>query len=346
VKRSLASLQVLRGLAALAVAFYHTHLIYSQPQGGGVDLLGAWAGAIVDRGWLGVNFFFVLSGFIIAHAHGGDIGQPARARRYLWRRFSRVYPMYWVVLAGFLALAALGFGKGQFSWAPTNLAAAISLVLVVPHPSLPLQVAWTLFFEVAFYAMFVLLILHRWLGGLAMALWLGAVTWIALVRGDGDPGWYLHAWNLYFAAGMAARWLYGRIAPRYGPWLLAAGLLGLGALLAAGQIDMAIALAQRQPGKMVLLALPFSLILLGAALWESEAQDWRAPALLALLGDASYAIYLVHSPVVNHRFGHGAIPGLALYGVTLFASVAAGVAAHLWVEKPLLRALRYRQAKA
>ncbi|NBQ54213.1 MAG: acyltransferase, partial [Proteobacteria bacterium] len=53
----------------------------------------------------GVDFFFVLSGFIILHAHMDDIGRPARLGRYLWRRAVRVYPIYWICLT--LSVGAL-----------------------------------------------------------------------------------------------------------------------------------------------------------------------------------------------------------------------------------------------
>ncbi len=64
------------------------------------------ASGLFAFGHAGVDFFFVLSGFIILHVHAGDIGRPVRLGHYLQRRFTRVYPFYWVVFL--LALLAMG----------------------------------------------------------------------------------------------------------------------------------------------------------------------------------------------------------------------------------------------
>ncbi len=44
-------------------------------------------GGLANKGWLGVYFFFVLSGFIILFAHWKDLGRPGQLKRYAWRRF-------------------------------------------------------------------------------------------------------------------------------------------------------------------------------------------------------------------------------------------------------------------
>jgi peptidoglycan/LPS O-acetylase OafA/YrhL len=96
----LRTLQAGRGVAAIAVLLYHLNL----------ELVARFGGASVsglEVGWAGVDFFFVLSGFIIWHVHAGDIGQDGRLGRYLWNRFTRLYPVYWAVLAVALALRAI-----------------------------------------------------------------------------------------------------------------------------------------------------------------------------------------------------------------------------------------------
>ena len=96
---NLVSLQLLRGAAAIFVVIHHTCLIIAvQPEYGGMNAY-AW---IANKGWIGVNCFFVLSGFIIMHAHSRDIGTPSRALRYVMRRVSRIYPIYWLFLTCFM----------------------------------------------------------------------------------------------------------------------------------------------------------------------------------------------------------------------------------------------------
>jgi len=87
----LPSLQVLRAIAALAVVCYHACLFVERETG--QVLFGGW----YHLGELGVDFFFVLSGFIIAHVHGHELGLPNCAPRYLKRRFFRIYPLLFVL---------------------------------------------------------------------------------------------------------------------------------------------------------------------------------------------------------------------------------------------------------
>ncbi len=68
------SIQAMRGLAAMSVAAHHTSLIMAESKYGGVSAFEA----VTSKGWIGVNFFFVLSGFIIFLAHSKDINRPAR----------------------------------------------------------------------------------------------------------------------------------------------------------------------------------------------------------------------------------------------------------------------------
>ena len=104
------SLQACRAIAAIFVVLSHTSGILSLPK-----YLGAKPfGPAFDFGFVGVDFFFVLSGFIIMYAHARDIGQPRAFGAYMWKRFSRAYPPYWValtlILPVFFLLPHLGIG--------------------------------------------------------------------------------------------------------------------------------------------------------------------------------------------------------------------------------------------
>ena len=340
-RSTLLSLQVMRGLAALAVAVYHTHLILAEPVYGSIEAFGT----VASRGWVGVNFFFVLSGFIILYAHAGDIGRPARAGRYLWRRFSRVYPLYWLVLTGFIAAAARGIGHAEFSWAPINLISSYLLLRIVAAPDLPLQVAWTLVYEMTFYLAFLVLILNRKLGAALITLWVTAIVINGVILGDTQMPW-THCWNLYFLFGGLAFTAFSRLgSARAGATIGAVGLILLAILFATGSVDPRLADGQSKPMLLLTLALGFALVLLGAVIWE-RARPLRIPSWLLLLGEASYSIYLVHSPAIslfaglNHRFLQGKLPAPIVSLTTMTIAVSAGIAVHLICEKPLLRALR------
>lgn len=337
---TLGSLQLLRGLAAIAVAIYHTHLILASPNYGAIDVLRG----VATKGWLGVNFFFVLSGFIILYAHIQDVGVPSKVRTYLWRRFSRVYPVYWIALTGYIAAAFIGIGYPDFRSTLPDLLSAYLLVPLVPEPSLPLKLAWTLLYEVGFYALFTLLILHRTMGLAVAAFWVCGIAVNSFVLGNTALGLF-NIWNIYFLVGAVTLLLFRAMDTRLGPLVLALGCLSLFAMMATGLVPDRIGDANGQPLLLLALAVPFSMILLGATQVES-ARGWKPPRPLILLGDASYSIYLVHAAVIsvvaqlNHMLLPGLIPPLLLFTVTATASVVAGVVFHLLIERPLLRAAR------
>jgi peptidoglycan/LPS O-acetylase OafA/YrhL len=90
---------------------------------------------------------------------------------------------------------------------------------------------------------------------------------------------------------------------------------------------------------------PAALTVAGALSLELSGKTLRAPrALVAptlLLGDASYCIYLFHLPataVIAHTMGYG--DARVFLPVSIAVSIAAGLAAHFWIEKPLLAVLR------
>jgi len=154
-KRLINSLQVFRGLAALAVVVHHAALSTR-------DFVSAVPAAWMRAsylGALGVDFFFVLSGFIIMHAHMRDAGNALAVKPYLAKRLARIFPAYWPVglamLGLYAALPGLSASGGrEFSY--------VSSVLLLPADLPPaLSVAWTLVHELMFYAVFMLWFVSR-----------------------------------------------------------------------------------------------------------------------------------------------------------------------------------------
>ena len=94
------NIQALRGIAALAILFYHLALFIR----GGVFKgqsgfpFGAW-----DQGWAGVDLFFVISGFIMVWTTQSIQPGLSTARGFLWRRVTRIYPLWWFC-AGIMAI--------------------------------------------------------------------------------------------------------------------------------------------------------------------------------------------------------------------------------------------------
>ena len=99
--RYVPALTGIRALAALLVLGMHTE----QNVPFGLDsLLPFFA-----RGYLGVDFFFILSGFIITHVYLSSLASPnlSALEIFLWHRFIRLYPVHLMILAGLVAIVSL-----------------------------------------------------------------------------------------------------------------------------------------------------------------------------------------------------------------------------------------------
>lgn len=93
-RNSIDTLQAGRAFAALSVLLFHTNVTLGLKKYLGTDVF-----PIFNAGNSGVQFFFVLSGFVIFYAHRSDLGRSQQLGRYMFRRFSRLVPPLWVVLS-------------------------------------------------------------------------------------------------------------------------------------------------------------------------------------------------------------------------------------------------------
>ncbi len=332
----LSAIEAGRGVAATAVVLYHTarHVAQSQP--------AAWLTHLFQFGHAGVDFFFVISGFIILHVHRGDIGRRARLSHYAARRFTRVFPTYWVAL---LLTLVLGLGGHRHS-VPSGGDFLASIFLLPAHAAPLLGIAWTLQYEIFFYAVFAVLILNRGAGIAALVVW---IAWIALgyagMAARFVPPSISGVYNLEFFAGMAAAFALAKWSVRAPVWWLAAGIAGFAAAAAAedlGHLDGYADVARLAYG------IPAALIVLGAAAVQQQSTV-TLPRLLSVLGTASYSIYLFQFVFIGLAWYLLSAAGLpevwpiaGSFAVLAAAGVAGGVLMSRTVEYPLMRKLRVR----
>lgn len=336
------SIQVMRGLAALAVVFYHVYIILRQPEYGGNEILPMLA----KHGLLGVNFFFILSGFIILFAHRSDLNRPDRLPRYLYRRAIRLYPAYWVFLTAYIVAAAVGLGYPDFSWETLKLLSAYLLIDLNPPASLPLKVAWTLLFEIKFYIAFAVMLFSVRAGVALFAIWMVAVV-AAYFLGIRDAWNILSPWNVYFVFGMGVYLVLNRLDRRAALPALVLGVAMVVVYAANFNLTMS-ELKGEYEYVLFWLAPAFSLIILGAVMLERQ-HNYNMPKFLMFFGDASYSVYLVHSAAISvcalvaKKIGVVDLlhPNILFVVLFLFGTFA-GLIAHVVVERPLLAYFRNR----
>jgi exopolysaccharide production protein ExoZ len=346
VERQLSLVQVYRGLAALLVVVYHASRIVPVYFGAGADTLLDF----FTFGKSGVQFFFVLSGFIIYYIHRDDIGSRSQLLPYAKKRLIRIYPVYIIVtvlLVPFWLLIPT-FGEPYHK----DLSALILSLLLVPQSHYPhLGVAWTLIHEMLFYALFSALILNRLLGLSMLGVWFAAIG-VVNVLGVAPPSalltYLLSVNNLLFGFGMAAAFLATTQRAPAGSRAVAVFVLGNAGFLAVGLLANRV--APGTWGQQAVLALAFGvasfMILLQSKDATLDAIARRRP-LLRFLGDASYSIYLIHYPALSlcckvmQHFEPKLSPFLVFFGVSIFA-VLCGVGLHVSIERPAVKVLRKR----
>lgn len=302
----------LRGVAALLVVWYH--------------LFEAFATSPVDQrfnhGYLAVDFFFLLSGFVIGYAYDERWGRGLRMRDFIKRRLIRLHPM--VVLGALLGAAAF-FVQGSVRWngEPVStgmvLAALLCGLLLIPAwPGAGHEVrgngemyplngpGWSLFFEYLGNLLYMLLLRRlptRWLT-LLVALTGAALAAFAIgdLSGYGHlgVGWTLAGSNFpggmlrllfAFPAGLLLARRFRPVRIRGAFWLCSLSLAVLLAMPYVGSEQNHLFNGLYDTLSTLLL---FPLLLwLGAS---GHATDAATARICGFLGDISYPLYMVHYP--------------------------------------------------
>jgi len=346
------SLTGIRALAALLVLGLHAN------QNVPADL-GSFM-AFFMRGYLGVDLFFVLSGFIITHVYLKSLASLnlGSVQNFLWHRFVRLYPVHVTVLVCLVALILLAHVAGvplnnPQDWRAADIPWQLMLLHawgVTPTPTWNIP-SWSISAEWFAYLLFPLLapLLANVRSRLA-ALAIAAAALVATAMLFALAGWPLNTWvGAPALARVAGEFLCGAALCRavdLGPALRhsAGDWLGAGALAAfliGASVDVA---------DFALVAL-LALCILGAATSDGALARLLGSGPAVWLGEISYSIYMVHFPVlvVMRRlwerlgFAGWAMPGKAMALLATVGLVIA-IAALLFyaVERPVRMHLRDR----
>ena len=336
-RKVLKSLQAGRAIAALMVVLFHCEDILSSPK----YWNHSWK-RLFYCGHSGVEFFFVLSGVVILHAHTKDFGRPERIWPYAWKRVRRVYPIYWIVLLITLPIFFLkpGLGTGMETHWPTILDSVLLVHLAGTHTVI--TVAWTLYHEIMFYAFFAIMLWRRRIGIGFLGLWFAA-SLLSLIHPPMNSflAVYGSPLHLLFGFGMAAEFAARRVnLSRFALPLAGGGVLGfLVCCILENYLQHELAILEIAYGVMAAIAVTGFLVL-------DQAGRLTISRSLQFLGDASYSIYLVHfialSLTAKIMFGlwkHHPTPLFIPFLLLAIVGVGAGSAVHVLVERPLNRLL-------
>jgi peptidoglycan/LPS O-acetylase OafA/YrhL len=351
----------LRGIAAILVVLFHAQILGLAPYFASASMLPA-------KGYLWVDFFFVLSGFVLAHSYGPRFltGVPRRDfLDYLRSRFARIYPLHLAVLLAFLAVAVTRstifgdifpvshrtepYGSGDFT--VESFIANLLLIQALPFHAKPSwnSPSWSISCEAVVYFIFPIIFLALARGGrlLLYPVILLAVAILVVLWDIADPHTLDGGFNIVrcaaeFTVGLGLYRVYvtadlpGICSSEFAAWSTAAALL---LSLHLGLPDVVI---------VVLMAL---LLVVGAVNSGSFGRWLCKPALL-FLGEISFSIYLVHFPIffamalVAQKLGgpdallrQSAMTRGGLFLVALSIVIGVSILTYRTIERPCRRAI-------
>lgn len=306
-------------------------------------------------GFLGVDLFFVLSGFLITALLLEEESRRGFVRlgSFYWRRALRLLPALWLVLVAHLVYAVVDgyppFGQSRFEWSMLRAGATFSMnwhVLWRPFEAADLTPLWSVAIEGQFYLVWPFVVLGL-LGlrrapvlaaGFLLALFTAVSIWrLVLFEREGWEASYLrsdaHVEGLVLGALVACAFIRGWTPERLPRWLLWAAVAVAAGLVTQLRADERITYA----GGTTLFLLAAALVLL---VLVTERRPLRGPLAhtTAFLGRVSYGVYLWHFPVFWAVSRDGLELGNARRFLVASAVTAAGVAVSWFaVERPALR---------
>ena len=307
----------LRGVAALLVVFYHIFEGLSFAAGGTVI-------TTINHGYLAVDFFFILSGFVIGYAYDDRWGRTMTLGGFFKRRLIRLHPM---IVMGVVLGAVTYLLQGSVQWDGTRmplsmvmLAMLLALFMIPAVPGAPNDVrgngemfplngpSWSLFFEYIgniLYGLFIHRLSTRVLRLLVVLLGIG-LAWFALfdVVGYGmiGVGWTLDDWNFFggllrmlfpFTLGMLLSRNFRPVRVRGAFWICSLVLL---VLFCVPYIEgkAGVSLNGLYEVFCIFLVFPF-LVRLGAS---GSLTDGVSTRVCKFMGDISFPLYAVHYPIM------------------------------------------------
>lgn len=342
----------LRFLAALAVLLSHLAFLADNPN----PAVKALYDNLFFEGYGGVSFFYVLSGFIISHAYGPKIiNRQISTFAYFAYRLARILPLHWLVALPFLAWLLLI--KDEAPGLTTVLLNLSLLQAFAPQSSIHYSLnapSWSLSCELFFYLMFPLLVLLRTrtlaalAGGGIILMATAAAYWVQ----QGNQPSATAEWFFYvnpparlvdFVVGMLLyRAAHAGVLRDQSGTALEIGLVLLIPLLMilCHQMDVPM------PFRWQLAYLPaMAALLLVFAYGRGAISRLLNARLLVLLGEASFALYLSHRPIITlakqisgrHLSSQWDV---ALAAILLIGCVLLSLLIFHFIDKPVQRRLR------
>ena len=330
-ERSFVALDGLRGIAAIIVAVEHASGIF---------------GVRMPEAYLAVDFFFMLSGFVLARAYDEQLRKGMSARDFIMRRLIRLYPLY-----GLGVLGSFGLALYQCWQSGAGSAALLvdfgTAILFLPSPLSPNlyplnDPAWSLLFELLVNFWFG--VIGRYLNG--FLLWstvvVCAVLLVILVFLEGTLN-FGALWRQFPGGCARVGFAFFTGVLLYRIWLTTPSRLRL-PVPVVGAALLALLVLPIPHGYDALYASIVALGIFPLFIWiaASSPAPGIAGRACAWLGAISYGVYMLHMPIWHAAFAFGVPPTLSHGLLLLMAMLIMSDLATRYFERPLRRGLAQR----
>lgn len=338
--KNLETLQVFRGLAAMLVLLFHANGTFRD------TFNEVYLFNIFFNGTSGVDFFFVLSGFIMYYIHSKDFGNSTKFNSFVYKRLVRVYPIHWVAAAFMLTVfLVFNYGDGVVN----NPSTIIKSFLLLPQEVHLNGVIWTLTHEIYFYLMFSLaLLLNRKISSVILTGWIFISLFHFLGFFSLDNFYFsfiFSKFNLEFALGCLAGYLVLNFKLSKRNLILSLGLSLMLMIWVLEYNDLFVI------DRILAYGIPYTLIIIGGASIAYN-KELRLPRSLTFLGDASYSIYLSHLIFLKGFTSVFVVLGINNYigntntmNLTILLTLISCCYFYILIEKPLIKISRIKSNK-
>lgn len=326
--KKLSLVQIARALAILFVLLGHANTLFYQ------NFQYQWFNMAQWGRTGGVDFFFIVSGFMIYYLYSKNIGVTGKAKDFLLKRVLRIFPMYWVftlaALSMFFIFPQLGDGH------ETKPIVILKALVLVPGDPI-LVVTWSLSNIMLFYVLFTFLIYKPKLAKPLLAIWI-AISLLTAFKTPGFSkldGFLFNFNNMEIVCGSLVAHLILNFKIKFPKIILLSGFLLISSVWTNNVVN------GTNETTYFYYCVAAMLIMLGISSIDLN-KDIETPAPLQFLGDASYSIYISHGPLLqfyilllkklNVISIVGILPSMCI-AITL--SILSGCLVYIILEKPV-----------
>ncbi|MFD2613940.1 acyltransferase family protein [Paenibacillus gansuensis] len=280
----------------------------------------------------GIDFFFIVSGFMIYYLYHSYLGKPQKAGTFLLKRAVKIYPMHWLFTMAVMAMILVfpQIGDGHETRADVI---AGSLLLLPTDPIL--ATTWSLSYVVFFYAAFALLIVSPRLTALLGAVWIGCTLLMETGLLANPQSFLFNFSHLEILAGCLIAYLVLHYRLPYPRTMIVLGVTGFAAVW-VNNVNHYVTL--HTPYFFCAFAV---LIMTGITVLDLQ-KERKLPKPVTYLGNASYSIFISQLPVLHVCFlllTKSPLSGWLGSALTIWAAIlmaaAGGCAVHALIEKPV-----------